>query len=206
MTESPQRSIASYVHKRIMSIQTDCLSPERKSRGARHLATLRHALTVPVGSSIDAWSLEFQGLSAELFGRGNEPSRGENAVHYALALYAFHQQSKTSPMHVVGYENRLGCAVGKLVRQEEERYSSLEDGEPPRRLKALVTAESIEEVAHYARQLVQLLRRAEIPVDYAELAAQLFDFQNPYKVDGVRLKWGREYASASASKADGENQ
>lgn len=205
MTKSLEKSIASFVHTRIMSIQSDYLSPDRKSRGARHLATLRHALTMPIGSSADAWPLEFEGLPLELVGRSSEPSSGESAVHYALSLYAHHQQGKTNPMYVGGKENRLGSAVRALVRKERDCYSNLEDGEMPRRFRALVTAESMEETVHYARQLVQQLRSAGIPVDYARLASQLYDLQNPYKADAVRLAWGREYAFAGTDEADSEN-
>lgn len=205
MTEGSEKSIASFVHARITSIQSDYLSPDRKPRGARRLATLRHALAMPIGSSADAWPLEFEGLPLELVGRGSEPSPGESAVHYALSLYAHHQQGKTSPMYVGGKENRLGSAVRTLVRKERDRYSNLEDGEMPRRFKALITAESVEEAVHYARQLVQQLRSAGIPVDYAKLAAQLYNLQNPYRANAVRLAWGREYTFADAGKADSES-
>ena len=73
----------------------------------------------------------------------------------------------------------------------------------PRRFKALVTAESIEELAHYARQLVTQLRGERIPLDYARLAGQLYDFQNPYYRSRVRLEWAREF---SRQVQEAENQ
>ena len=50
---------------------------------------------------------------------------------------------------------------------------------------------------HYARQLVQQLRAASIPLDYGLLAQQLYDLQNPYRADAVRLSWGRAFARVS---------
>jgi CRISPR system Cascade subunit CasB len=64
----------------------------------------------------------------------------------------------------------------------------------PRRFSALVTAESIDEVAHYARQIVQQLRSVEVPLDYGRLAGQLYVFQYSYLRDRVRLEWAREFA------------
>ena len=192
--QGPERLMLAFVHGRICSIQNDYLSVERKARGARKLATLRHALLMPIGSNADAWSLEFEDLPAELVGKGAEPSWAETAVHATLALYAVHQQGKTKPMYAPGVERSFGAAVRRLVHRDKERYSNLEEGEMPRKFRAFITADSMEETLHHARQLVQQLRADEIPVDYARFAAQLYTLQNPYAADRVRLAWGREYS------------
>lgn len=199
----PKNSVAKFVHARVNSIQNDYLSATNKSRGARKLATLRHASTMPIGSNVDAWPLEFEGLPLELVGKGPDPSPGENAVHAALTLYALHQQGQSRPMHANG--RGFGGAVRQLVLQGKEHYSNLEIGEMPRRFRAFITAESMEETLHYARQIVQQLRGAAISLDYAKFAVQLYDLQNPYREDRVRLAWGREYASTSVSEADESN-
>lgn len=207
MTESELRntetSIASFVGARIASIQNDYLSSNNRSRGARRLAVLRHAMMTPIGLNADAWPLEFEGLPSSLVGRGAEPSPGEIAVHGTLTLYAFHQQGQTVPMHVPGRENGLGNAVRRFVMHDKDRFANLETGEMPRKFRALITAESMEETLHYARQIVQQLRGASIPLDYARLAVQLFNLQNPYIADSVRLAWGRGYAFAG--RDDSEN-
>lgn len=192
--QKPEQLMLAYMHGRICSIQNDYLSASGKPRGARKLAALRHALLMPIGSNADAWPLEFEGLPAELVGRGAEPSRAEIAVHAALTLYAVHQQGKTKPMYVPGAEHSFGAALRQLVRCDKERYSNLEEGEMPRKFRAFITADSMEETLHHARQLVQQLRADEIPVDYARFAAQLYTLQSPYTADKVRLAWGREYS------------
>ena len=192
--QKPEQLMLAYMHGRICSIQNDYLSASGKPRGARKLAALRHALLMPIGSNADAWPLEFEGLPAELVGRGAEPSRAEIAVHAALTLYAVHQQGETKPMYVPGAEHSFGAALRQLVRCDKERYSNLEEGEMPRKFRAFITADSMEETLHHARQLVQQLRADEIPVDYARFAAQLYTLQSPYTADKVRLAWGREYS------------
>lgn len=201
-TMRPEESIAWFVNTRISSIQNDYLSANGKSRGARKLASLRHALLMPIGSDADAWPLEFEGLPSALVGRGPEPSAGEMAVHAALTLYALHQQGQSRPMHIRGVGHGFGNAIRQLVVQEKDHYSNLEVGEMPRRFRAFITAESMDETLHYARQMVQQLRGAGIAVDYANLAAQLYGLQSPYKADQVRLAWGREYAFAGKANND----
>ena len=74
----------------------------------------------------------------------------------------------------------------------------------PRRFAAVVTAQSMEEVAHYTRQLVQQLRDRDLQLDHALLAGQLYDYCNPYRRDGVRLMWAREYARSLARGSEHE--
>lgn len=105
-------------------------------------------------------------------------------------------------MHIRGVGHGIGSAIRQLVIQEKDHYSNLEVGEMPRRFRAFITAETMDETLHYARQMVQQLRGAGIAVDYAKLAAQLYSLQSPYKVDQVRLAWGREYAFADNSNND----
>lgn len=106
-------------------------------------------------------------------------------------------------MHVPGREHSLGAAVRSLVEKDSGKYARLEPGELPRRFAAMVTAQSMSETAHYARQLIQQLRSASIPLDYGLLAQQFYDLQNPYRADGVRLSWGRDYAQYRQREKDG---
>lgn len=203
--KSVEECLAAFVHARISSIQGDYLSVNSKSRGARKLAALRHAAMMPIGANADAWPLEFEGLPQSLVGKGPEPSAGERAVHGALTLYAFHQQGQSTPMHVRGGSHGFGNAVRQLTLKEKERFSNLEAGEMPRRFRAFITAESLDETLHYSRQLVQQLRSAAIPVDYVKFAVQLYNLQNPYTADAVRLAWGRGYSSVSEISSGNSN-
>lgn len=195
-TEQEKRDkVGGFVAVRVERLQTLYLSAGGRNVGARQLAALRHAVTREPGTVAETWPIEFEGLPQELVGKGDVPSPGEYAVHSALTLYALHQQSQTLPMHRRGKEHGLGQAIRHLVCQDSARFSNLEPGQMPRRFAALVTAESYAETLHYARQLVQQLRVASIPIDYALFAKQLFDLQSPFAADRVRLNWGRGFAS-----------
>lgn len=192
--ESARDQLGAFVGKRIAAIQNAYLSASGRAKGARELATLRHAVTKTPGDVADTWPLELEGMPAVLVGRRDAPSPGEWAVHAALTLYAIHQQSQTTPMHQRGWEYGLGQAIRQLVRRNPDAYTSLEEGELPRRFAALVTAESFPETVHYARQLVSQLRGEAIPLDYALLAQQFYDLQMPGRTDATKLAWGRGFA------------
>lgn len=189
-----------YVDRKITALQYGLLtqqSPQARSQ----LARLRQANSKGPGESPDTWDVEFAGLPESLRGRGDAPATaGEWAVHLALTLYAIHQQSLQQEMHKrTNREARewrgIGNAVSHLVYvdRQDGRGEQLSPGEMPRRFSALVTSESVEELAHYARQLVSQLRRASIPLDYARFAGQIYEFQNPYRRERIRLEWAREF-------------
>ena len=167
-----------------------------------NLAHLRSSVATPPGANPDVWGIEFSGLPASLAGTGaDDPTEGEWAVHLALSLFAVHQQSQDAAMYRRNNDESpmaysFGHAVNRLTRVSKDgQGEELEKGEMPARFAAFVTAESIEELAHYARQIAQQLRAAGIPVDYARFAGQLYDWQLPYRRNQVRLEWGREFAA-----------
>lgn len=79
-------------------------------------------------------------------------------------------------------------------RKDGGRYANLQRGELPQRFAAVVSASSVEEVAHYLRQVVRLLRGAAVQLDYGRLARDLYDLQDSLRADAARLAWGRDYA------------
>lgn len=125
---------------------------------------------------------------AEEFVRGwhsDEPSYAEHAAHTALTLYAFHQQSQRSRMHVPG--RRFGLAVRALA---PEIHS---DVAVKRRFVALATADSFAGLTHYLRGLVQLMRTSKVTMDYGLLARDLWHWQFPDRAARVRSYWGHDF-------------
>lgn len=131
----------------------------------------------------------FQGRSA--------PSAAEWAVYLALTLYAMHQQGNDRPM------NCPGNTLGRAVRQLAERNSAGQDWTEAsvlRRFNALATAEEITEISYHLRGMIQLLSAAKdggIPLDYPQLAADLYELQctDPRYAQtpaNVRLRWGQD--------------
>lgn len=121
--------------------------------------------------------------------------QAETAIHIAMSLFALHQQShRASRMHQgaakrgeISRQRDLGWAVRELT-------FGTESGEPARRrLVQAGKAVSIESLALRLRGLVQLLRGAQVPLDYGLLAHHLLLAQQT-GMHEVRRAWGRGYS------------
>ncbi|MFJ2738838.1 type I-E CRISPR-associated protein Cse2/CasB [Streptomyces sp. NPDC087440] len=132
--------------------------------------------------------------------REAELSAAEDAVHTVLTLWALHQQSRGTGMHrsdgARGSRTGLGAAVRSLMAPGEIDETIL------KRLVRAGNAPDAESLAVRLREIVLLLREAEVPLDYGLLAGQLFLWQQPGGRDLVRREWGRSFQSARASQND----
>ncbi|MEV8442117.1 type I-E CRISPR-associated protein Cse2/CasB [Actinosynnema sp. NPDC051121] len=176
--------IGTEVHARIQPLQEGVLAD--RSAAVAALARLRRGVGKRAGSVNEILqytvSEKFAGPTA-----GDGPTPAETAAHVALTLYATHQQSQRKRMHQRGFG--LGGAVRMLHPEEFDTTV------PPvlRRFQALGTAQSLDELAHHLRGMVQLLRGRDIPLDYALLADELVLWQRRGGASTVRLRWGREF-------------
>ncbi|MBD0741909.1 type I-E CRISPR-associated protein Cse2/CasB [Streptomyces sp. CBMA152] len=118
--------------------------------------------------------------------REDNQVRAENAVFTAMTLWALHQQSRTTPMHVSG-GLELGGAVRRLMPGGEV------DEPVRRRFVRVGSAPALTVLAIRMRELVTLLRREDISLDYALLADQIHQWQRRETRDAVRRSWGRSF-------------
>ena len=198
-----RRGVERYVARQISGLQNRVLS-QNSTQGRALLAQLRRGLATEPGALPETWEVEFGEMPEGLRGLGSKPATsGEWAVHLALVLYAVHQQSQQSAMYRktdinAGELHGFGNSVRRLANRNRStgQGEQLALGEMPRRFRAMVTSESIEELAHYARQLVTQLKGAGIPLDYGSFAGQIYDYQDPYRRERVRLEWAREFSQA----------
>ncbi|PWK64002.1 CRISPR system Cascade subunit CasB [Streptomyces sp. CG 926] len=117
----------------------------------------------------------------------SEALRAERAAHVAITLWAVHQQSNRSRrMHVPD-----GPSVGTAVR----RLMSGTDADDPvrKRFVRAGTSSTLDVLAQRLRDLVTLMRTAEVPLDYGLLAEQLDQWQRPGGAGQVRQAWGRSF-------------
>ena len=167
------------------------------------LAELRRGVGHTPGEIPALWGIMLRDMPEEMQGRGTQISRQELALYTALTLFAVHQQGwdpRTQPMNRRGVT--LGSAVALLIPPGDE--AALERME--RRFSHAATSADMTEFAHHLRGLVQQLSAAGQPLDWAKLAAQLYDYQNPDRVAAVRLRWGEDFYMAlrRATEADEE--
>lgn len=162
------------------------------------LTKLRRGVGRQPGDMPELWAILLDGLPEEMQGRRLEsPSREEWAIYMALTIYALHQQGsdvKKEPMH--RKDIGLGAAAKQLsVRLPGDTQDNLV--RVSRRFNQVATADSMEEMAHYLRSFVQLLRANGVALDYGMLAADLYGYQFENLAAGVRLRWGRDFYAGS---------
>ena len=109
-------------------------------------------------------------------------------MYIALTLYALHQQGsdiKRQSMNAEGIS--VGTAARRLVSGEDE------GARVKRRFDQVITSQSVDELAHHLRGMVQLFKQASVPLDYAMLAEDIYRFEMDSERDRVRLSWGQDY-------------
>ncbi|MBB2910399.1 CRISPR system Cascade subunit CasB [Streptosporangium becharense] len=128
-----------------------------------------------------------------------EAVRAEAALFLAVTLYALHQQSRPEQrMHRAGVD--LGTAVRRLMP------GGAVDEPIRRRFVRAGTADTREALAYRLREIVSLLRRESIPLDYALLARQLYQAQLPEGLRQVRQSWGRSFHSYRPDDTEAETR
>ena len=130
------------------------------------------------------------------------PSRAEWAAYIALTLFAVHQQGNdpaASPMHCAG------CPLGRAVRRLVPADDADAEIRILRRFEQMATAVEIQGVSQHLRGIVQLLRAGGIPLDYAALAHDLYQYQFPEAVAGVRLRWAQDFYRRPLEDKDNTN-
>ena len=198
--ESRTQAIRGYVDGKIQWLWG---LPENQRRA--ELAKLRRGIGHAPGELPELWGGLLQGMPASFYGT-NGPSHEEWAVYLALTLYALHQQSNDTVC-----VSQPGCTLGRAVRRlAEQTVASGQDWTESsvlRRFNALATADSMPEVSHHLRGMIQLLRREGIPLDYPQLAEDLYQYQFVDGAPNVRLRWGRDlYASPTEKTKENEKE
>lgn len=191
--KSPAKLAGNFVRRKINQL----FSSQNDTVVRAELARLRRGIGKLPGSMPELWNITMKDLPEILVGKDEKPSYGEWAVYTTLTLFALHQQGKDLKSQCMNQEGMfLGKAVRTLIQTSED------ENRVKRRFDAAATSNSMEEIAHHLRGLIQLLKSENIPLDYPKLTEDLYRFQFPEARDNVRLMWGREFYSMQAKSKE----
>lgn len=162
------------------------------------LAALRRGLGREPGTVPEMWTFHQVAVPEDQAKRGWLSGLYE-AEHYALTLFAVHQQSSgptSAPVH------KPGVGVGTALRAlHASRGGAGAEASKAidRRFYAAVTANTRAEVAHHLRGLIRMLRSrtTSVALDYTQLVQDLRAWDFPEQRDRVRRAWGLQYHSSA---------
>jgi CRISPR system Cascade subunit CasB len=199
MRQQPLGPVGATVHQHITRLQRGYLDDRSDAVGA--LARLRRGIGRPAGETPDLWGLIGTEPLYERYERADlteEAMRwAEEAAHATVTLWSLHQQSH----HITRMHRRPGPELGAAVRR---LHPGPEIDEPTRkRFVRAGTAATPAILASRLRDLVLLLRRDAIPLDYGLLADQLYAWQQTGGPQCVRRSWGRSYLAVRATASGG---
>ena len=195
------QDVRTYTKQRLRWLQN---LPDNQRRA--ELAKLRRGVGHRPGELPELWGSFLLGMP-EGFQGNNGPTAAEWAVYLALTLYALHQQGEENVSM-----NEKGCTLGRAVRLLAQNSAAAAqdwtESSVLRRFNALATADSMPEVSHYLRGMVQLFRGNEpkLKLDYPRLAVELYRFQLPDQAANVRLQWGRDLYQMNADTPETEEK
>ena len=185
MMEQTIQQIRNYMAHRLSWLLTQAEHPQKAI-----LSNLRRGVGHIPGDQPELWGVFLQDFPPELESQNGIPTQAEWAIYLALTFYALHQQGHGLPENNMHQKDvRFGRAVRSLVKLGEQP----EDCSVLHRFNALATAGSMPECAQHLRGIIQLLRTGGIPLDYVQLAEDLYWLQNPVTAQRVRLRWGQDY-------------
>jgi len=184
------------VDQRITELQRGYLAD--RSDAVATLARLRRGVGQPATAVPELWGMTAAEPIYRAYAEGalsdEQADRAEEAAHIALTLWALHQQSHHNRRMHVRYGLELGAAVRRLMPGPEV-------DEPIRkRFVRAATATTPTVLAQRLREIVVLLRREAIALDYGLLADQLYQWQQPGGAEQIRRSWGRSFHAHRADR------
>ena len=157
--------------------------------GKALLAGIRDSIGKELTNAPQVWPLLFANLPEEYLGDKSRITAEENAIYLSLQIYAVMQQgSSKSEREDEKPTRNIGESLRSL-RGDESKAKAMDE-----RFNTMITAGSFEELAHYLRQMVKILKaNIDSPsVDYPKLAKDLFWVQKG-KQDNILMDWARAY-------------
>ncbi len=157
------------------------------SSGKATLARLRQSIGKNLAQTVEVWPEAFAELPETFLSRTGEATREEKAIFTSLQFYALHQQGKSESVNSLNKIDNIGQSLKSLRSKDDSKAID-------RRFNAMITSSTFEELSNHLRHLIKLLKKSNAKISYAQLADDLFWYQNGFE-DRVKLYWGQSYYS-----------
>lgn len=200
---SRKSEIKSFVRKKIAFLQAEV----SRGDGKAMLAKLRRGLGHVPGELPELFGSILLDLPEEFMSRDGTATAGEWASYIVLTLYALHRQGDDDKNDMAHTDDKV--SIGRALRRfSDKQQDEKKDGNAEKRalqkMQTLVTAKDMSELAYHLRNVIQLLKREGIPLNYGMLAEDLYEFQDADGKNRVSLRWGQDFYRENNKKQDEE--
>lgn len=196
--ESTANKIGAYIKKKL-SFLAEC--PESLSQAT--LAKLRKGIGMMPGEKPELYGFFLQDMPEEFWNNEGRITNEEWACYLALTLYSLHQQGNSPVLHNMHQKEResLGNALRRLAAAQGDSNAK---ERMQKKLQMVITSKDMGEFSHHLKGIITLLRGAGIPVNYVELAKDIYYFQFEGSKTKVSLKWGQDYFRKDKEETENE--
>ena len=183
-----KNEIIQFVNRKIEYIMAISESGEGKAT----LARLRKGIGRVPGEIPEVLGILLVDMPEDFMSKTGKPTKEEWACYTALTLFAMHQQGndvRKIPMNI-NDNISMGIAMSNLVLAEGDSNAKERMAV---KLQMLSSAKDIKEFAYHLKSVIQLLKSKSIPLNYALLAGDIFEYQFPEKKSALFLRWGQDF-------------
>lgn len=163
-----------------------------QGEGKAYLSNLRKGIGHVPGEIPELMGILLTDMPEEFMSKSSTATKEEWACYIALTLFAMHQQGNDMNSHPMHTDKRMsiGTAMRDYVMQANDSNARERMAV---KLQALGTSKDMNELSYHLKSIIHLLKSSGIPLNYAELAGDIYDYQFPERQPDVRLKWGQDF-------------
>ena len=121
--------------------------------GKALLAGIRDSIGKELTNAPQVWPLLFANLPEEYLGNKDRITAEEKAIYLSLQIYAVMQQGSSKPEREEEKSTRNIGESLRTLRGDENKVKAMDE-----RFNTMVTAGSFEELSHYLRQMIKILK------------------------------------------------
>ena len=171
-----------------------------QGEGKAILANLRRGAGKAPGEAPEILGFLLTEMPEDFLSKGTSATREEWACYIALTLYALHQQGNDpviAPMNTDKYCS-IGAALSALAAAYDDRNAK---SRLAVKLQALSSSKDMSELAYHLRSDIKLLKTKGIPLNYPQLAEELYDYQFAERRSGIFLRWAQDFYRTTSNSA-----
>ena len=200
---SKKKDIEKYVSGKISRMQA--LSDT--GNGKAYMAELRKGVGKKPGELPILFGTLLEDMPEDFMSKDGIPTKEEWACYVALTLFAWHQQGKdlkTDCMHT-GDHISVGAAFRELKLKLKRDYNDSNAEERIlKKLQIIITAMDTNGFSQHLRSMIKMLAQNNIKLNYALLAADIYEWQFQDSRDAVNLRWGQDFYKRSKEEKENE--